>query len=151
MLVVLASPGQLWKKIMVLKTSKYRSSQLVRTLKRRLDQYSLVFINLYIVFPWKLFFSESLKCRKFKLVAAIIFPSCNENFEYFPHKVGETLQGSKVFKVGNYSRKYLQYPQMQLHTSTPASSDLVSTPVLIISKLEQNSLDLKYTSIFTKN
>ena len=33
---------------------------------------------------------------------------------------------------------------MQRHTSTPASSDLVSIQDLITNKLEQNSLDLKY-------
>ena len=34
---------------------------------------------------------------------------------------------------------------MQRHTSNPASSDLVSIQDLIISKLEQNSLELKYS------
>ena len=41
---------------------------------------------------------------------------------------------------------------MGIHTPNPASSDLVSIQDPIIGKLEQNSLDLKYTlSIFNEN
>ena len=50
-------------------------------------------------FPRRLFFFESLKCRKFRLDIEIILPLCNENLNNF------LTRPRKLFKGGKYSRE----------------------------------------------
>ena len=55
-------------------------------------------------FPPKLFFFEFLKCRKFQIVVAKIFPLCNENLNSFLTRLW------KLFKGGNYWRGNTVFP-----------------------------------------
>ena len=66
------------------------------------------------------------------------------------------VAASRVYdklRFDKLSKLYMCFSKrMEIHTPNPASSDLVSIQDPIIGKLEQNSLDLKYTlSIFNEN
>ena len=49
-------------------------------------------------FPQKLFFFESLKCRKFQIVVAIIFSFCNENLNSFLSRLQKLFLNSFCIK-----------------------------------------------------
>ena len=56
----------------------------------------------YTVFPWKLFFFESKKCGNFHIASALW-----QFFSFINWIVAaETIEGGKLLKGGNYSKKY---------------------------------------------
>ena len=100
------------------------------------------------------------------------FEKLSKVYMRFSKRDGNTLGDSEFFldmKVSRYCEGYSLWsiilqklhntsiPQYldkklgetpRIHTPNPASSDLVSIQDLITGKLEQNSLDLKYTPFF---
>ena len=67
--VLLSSSRKSWNMIMVVKTSKYRSSQEVINIKRRLEQCSLVFFNQFLELHWS---SWSRKSQYLDLVYRVV-------------------------------------------------------------------------------